>query len=198
MLVDGKNMRPIWLNDNPEIVNVIDQRMLPHRLVIADLRKVDDAIKAIREMYVRGAPLIGATGAWAVYLAAANAAGGRVTEEYLDSECSRIASARSGTDRCTHPPSPASASRMIRAGSSVLGLSEVKMTTSLLRAAASAIRCGALRGASLPVWRMTVTFAGTPNWRRVASRTSALGRNRSVSTASGRHSMSLGSRRCSF
>jgi len=94
MLVDGKNMRPIWLNENPQIVNVIDQRRLPHQLVIADLCKVDDAIEAIREMYVRGAPLIGATGAWAVYLAAINAPGGRVTDDYLNAECSRIASAR--------------------------------------------------------------------------------------------------------
>ncbi len=94
MKVDGRVMRPIWLNEEPEIVKVIDQRKLPHQLVVADLKTVDDAIDAIREMYVRGAPLIGATGAWAVFLAARNAPDSQVTDEYLLRECFRIASAR--------------------------------------------------------------------------------------------------------
>ncbi len=58
----GKPLRPIWLNQNPSIVNVIDQRSLPHEYVVLDLKTVDDVIHAIKEMVVRGAPLIGATG----------------------------------------------------------------------------------------------------------------------------------------
>jgi methylthioribose-1-phosphate isomerase len=95
MKVDGKEMRPIWLNsDNPLEVHVIDQRMLPHDLVIAPLKDVDDTIHAIREMFVRGAPLIGATGAWGVYLACINAPGGSVTDGWLQVEAERLKASR--------------------------------------------------------------------------------------------------------
>ncbi len=47
-----------------EAIRVIDQRRLPHELVTADLRTPEDAAVAIREMWVRGAPLIGATAAF--------------------------------------------------------------------------------------------------------------------------------------
>ena len=63
MKVDGKDMRPIWFDAASQTVQVIDQRFLPHKLVILDLKSVDDTIHAIKEMVVRGAPLIGATGA---------------------------------------------------------------------------------------------------------------------------------------
>jgi len=95
MKVDGKEMRPIWLNsDNPLEVHVIDQRMLPHDLVIAPLKDVDDTIYAIQEMFVRGAPLIGATGAWGVYLACINAPGGGVTDAWLNGEADRLKASR--------------------------------------------------------------------------------------------------------
>jgi methylthioribose-1-phosphate isomerase len=69
--VAGENFRTIWLkNDDPTAVQIIDQRRLPHELVIRDLRTWQDAARAIREMLVRGAPLIGATAAWGLYLAA--------------------------------------------------------------------------------------------------------------------------------
>ncbi len=70
MKVDGMDIRPIRLDDDGRSVKVIDQRQLPHRLVFADLKSVDDAIIAIEEMFVRGAPLIGVTGAYGVFLAA--------------------------------------------------------------------------------------------------------------------------------
>ena len=73
MNVDGKPLRPIWLNDDPNIVNVIDQRYLPHELIILELRTVADILFAIKEMAVRGAPLIGVTGAFGAYLATINA-----------------------------------------------------------------------------------------------------------------------------
>ncbi|SCY86768.1 S-methyl-5-thioribose-1-phosphate isomerase [Desulfoluna spongiiphila] len=95
MKVDGKEMRPIWLSsDNPLEVHVIDQRMLPHELVIAPLKDVDDTIHAIREMFVRGAPLIGATGAWGVYLACINAPGGQVTDAWVETEAKRLKASR--------------------------------------------------------------------------------------------------------
>jgi len=51
-------------------VQIIDQRLLPHEYTVHDLRTWQDADTAIADMYVRGAPLIGATAAWGLYLAA--------------------------------------------------------------------------------------------------------------------------------
>ncbi|MCP4492680.1 MAG: S-methyl-5-thioribose-1-phosphate isomerase [Gammaproteobacteria bacterium] len=69
MLVNAKSQRTIWLKpDDPACVEIIDQRRLPHELVTEELRSVEDAVIAIRDMHVRGAPLIGATAAWGMYL----------------------------------------------------------------------------------------------------------------------------------
>ncbi len=63
--------RTIWLKpDDPSIVQVIDQRRLPHEYKVHDLQTWRDGVIAIQDMYVRGAPLIGATAAWSLYLAA--------------------------------------------------------------------------------------------------------------------------------
>ncbi len=94
MKVDGKDIRPIWLHANGQTVQVIDQRMLPHEFVVADVKTVDDTITIIQEMYVRGAPLIGATGAWGVYLAVLNAPAQNPADGYLKSECQRLKAAR--------------------------------------------------------------------------------------------------------
>lgn len=67
----GENFRTIWLDPgNASVVQIIDQRKLPHDYVVADLKNYRDGANAIREMQVRGAPLIGATAAWSLYLAA--------------------------------------------------------------------------------------------------------------------------------
>jgi methylthioribose-1-phosphate isomerase len=57
MKVNGRQMRPIWLDENQKVVKIIDQRRLPHEFIIEDLKTVDDIITAIKDMYVRGAPL---------------------------------------------------------------------------------------------------------------------------------------------
>jgi len=94
MIVDGRQMRPIGLGEDQQIVRVIDQRKLPHQFVVEALKTVDDAIRAIHEMYVRGAPLIGVTGAYGVYLATLNAPTIEISESYLRAECDRLISAR--------------------------------------------------------------------------------------------------------
>jgi methylthioribose-1-phosphate isomerase len=70
MRVDGTDFRTIWLNDDGESVDVIDQTRLPHRFEILTLRTAADAEDAIKRMVVRGAPLIGATAAYGMALAA--------------------------------------------------------------------------------------------------------------------------------
>ena len=84
--------RPIWFNADSRTVQVIDQRQLPHRLVVMDLNSVDAVIHAIVEMVVRGAPLIGVTAAYGVYLACA--AAGDIGDNRLKAEATRIQEAR--------------------------------------------------------------------------------------------------------
>jgi methylthioribose-1-phosphate isomerase len=67
--VGGRPYRTLWLNEDGWGVDVIDQRWLPHEFRIATLRSVAEAATAIRDMWVRGAPLIGATAAYGLALA---------------------------------------------------------------------------------------------------------------------------------
>jgi methylthioribose-1-phosphate isomerase len=69
MNVDGVPWRTIWPAANGRDVEVIDQTRLPHALKVETLRTLDDAVRAIATMVVRGAPLIGATAGWGMALA---------------------------------------------------------------------------------------------------------------------------------
>jgi methylthioribose-1-phosphate isomerase len=73
--VDGQHFRTIWLKpDDERVVQLIDQRFLPHRFVIEEVRTLEQMATAIREMHVRGAGLIGASAGYGIYLAAVEAA----------------------------------------------------------------------------------------------------------------------------
>jgi len=69
MNINGKPWRTIWLEEGGRSVGVIDQTLLPHRFTTRSLRTCDQAAEAIRTMVVRGAPLIGVTGAYGLMLA---------------------------------------------------------------------------------------------------------------------------------
>ncbi len=69
MKVDGKDMRTIWVEDDGKAVGIIDQRYLPFEFATRRLELVADAVLAIKTMQVRGAPLIGVTAAYGVWLA---------------------------------------------------------------------------------------------------------------------------------
>ena len=69
MNIDGKAWRTIWLEPDGRSVGVIDQTQLPHRFTTQTLKSCDEAAEAIRSMVVRGAPLIGVTGAYGLMLA---------------------------------------------------------------------------------------------------------------------------------
>ncbi len=69
MLVNGKPTRTIWLGENGSTVEIIDQTRLPHEYVVVGMDTLEDAAKAIFDMLVRGAPLIGATAAYGMALA---------------------------------------------------------------------------------------------------------------------------------
>ena len=69
MKIEGKEYRTIWFDEKNKVVKIIDQTKLPHKFIIKDLKSVEDAINAIKNMEVRGAPLIGATAAYGIVLA---------------------------------------------------------------------------------------------------------------------------------
>src|SRR5438445_7401762 len=75
MKVGGQHFRTIWLRKEDQcVVQLIDQRFLPHRFVIEDVSTVEQMVTAIRDMHVRGAGLIGASAGYGMYLAAIEAA----------------------------------------------------------------------------------------------------------------------------
>ena len=67
MRINGKKYRTIWYENN--VVKIIDQTKLPHHFIIKDLKTIKDAVKAIKTMEVRGAPLIGGAAAYGIVLA---------------------------------------------------------------------------------------------------------------------------------
>ena len=67
MKINNKSYRTIWFENNK--VKIIDQTKLPHQFLIKELNSIQDAINAIKNMEVRGAPLIGATAAYGLVLA---------------------------------------------------------------------------------------------------------------------------------
>src|SRR5438874_5846181 len=75
MKVGGQHFRTIWLHPTDKrVVQLIDQRFLPHRFVIEEVSTVELMSDAIREMHVRGAGLIGASAGYGMYLAVLEAA----------------------------------------------------------------------------------------------------------------------------
>lgn len=69
MNIHNTHYHTIWVSKNdPQTIQIIDQRFLPFQFVIQDLKTVEDIYKAIKEMWVRGAPLIGVTAAYGIYL----------------------------------------------------------------------------------------------------------------------------------
>ena len=66
MKIEDKTYRTIWFENN--LVKIIDQTKLPHQFIIKEIKTVQESINAIKNMEVRGAPLIGATAAYGLVL----------------------------------------------------------------------------------------------------------------------------------
>jgi len=99
MKVNGKKYRTIWPGPlNSGVVFAIDQNKLPFRFEIAMFKSSLDVISAIKNMAVRGAPLIGAAGAFGVYLALLEAKRKfkkpADADEYTADKCLQIADTR--------------------------------------------------------------------------------------------------------
>ena len=94
MKINGKKYNTIWLKEgDTSVVQVIDQRMLPFKFEIFEIRNTEDAYFAIQEMVVRGAPLIGVTAAYGMYLALLNFKDGDL-EQWLSEKAEYLKSSR--------------------------------------------------------------------------------------------------------
>lgn len=70
MNINGKHCHTIWVNENNnKLIQVFDQRFFPHKIEIFNIENTEQGAFAIKEMVVRGAPLIGVTAAYTMYLA---------------------------------------------------------------------------------------------------------------------------------
>ena len=82
MKVNGQSYRTIWTTADQRSVRIINQTLLPHQFVIEDLQTAEQAASAIRDMLVRGAPLIGATAAYGFALGMMHDASDSALDDY--------------------------------------------------------------------------------------------------------------------
>ena len=95
MKVRGQHYRTIWPNETDDrVIQLIDQRFLPHRFVIEEVRTVAEMAGAIREMHVRGAGLIGAAAGYGMYLATLEMAAGASFEDDLAAAAEQLKATR--------------------------------------------------------------------------------------------------------
>lgn len=93
MRIQGEHYHTIWLKNDKKTVQVIDQRKLPFLYELVDLKTADDAFFAIKEMVVRGAPLIGVTAAYGMYLALQEYENGNL-EDFITEKAEYLKSSR--------------------------------------------------------------------------------------------------------
>jgi methylthioribose-1-phosphate isomerase len=88
--IRGKAFRTIWPGSDAASVQIIDQTRLPHEFEIVSIKTASEAARAIKEMQVRGAPLIGVTAAYGLALAMR----AEPSDANLDAACDMLAEAR--------------------------------------------------------------------------------------------------------
>ncbi|WP_026605952.1 S-methyl-5-thioribose-1-phosphate isomerase [Methylocapsa acidiphila] len=90
MRIDGKAFRTIWASPDSAAIHIIDQTRLPHRFETVSIATVEEAARAIKQMQVRGAPLIGVTAAYGIALAMRADA----SDASLETTCALLAATR--------------------------------------------------------------------------------------------------------
>ncbi|MCR4305261.1 MAG: S-methyl-5-thioribose-1-phosphate isomerase [Gallionella sp.] len=90
MKINGTPYRTIWPTAGNQAVEIIDQTKLPHIFATLRLENMRDTERAIRDMQVRGAPLIGVTAAYGVALAMR----GNASDAALAEACSVLLASR--------------------------------------------------------------------------------------------------------
>lgn len=95
MIINGQEFQTIWVDDaNSERIKIIDQQKLPYEFCIKTLCTFQDAFDAIRDMTVRGAPLIGVTAAYGMYLALLEYNQKEALQQYLINKAKLMKTAR--------------------------------------------------------------------------------------------------------
>ena len=95
MRIGDKHYESIWLDkDDNTAVNIIDQSKLPFNFEVIKLKTVEDIFNAIRDMNLRGAPLIGAAAAYGMYLATVEITAYTKTREHLRNASKFLMSSR--------------------------------------------------------------------------------------------------------
>lgn len=95
MKINNQHHHTIWINENnPKLIQVFDQRFFPHKVEVFDITSSDDAAYAIKEMVVRGAPLIGVTAAYGMYVACIEARTKERPKEHLAEAATKLNATR--------------------------------------------------------------------------------------------------------
>ncbi len=83
MLINNKNYRTIWLSEDKKTINIIEQRFLPFKFIIEEIKTANQMAVAIKDMHLRGAPLIGVAASYGIYLAALEASKKKNYNDYI-------------------------------------------------------------------------------------------------------------------
>jgi methylthioribose-1-phosphate isomerase len=94
MIYNGKKLRTIWFDTDENVVKIIDQRYLPFEMVIESITTCDEMCRAITDMYLRGAPLIGVAAAYGVWLALLECANSSNPQEAFRTSMERLSTTR--------------------------------------------------------------------------------------------------------
>jgi methylthioribose-1-phosphate isomerase len=94
MLVNNKYYTAIWFDEEDKKVKIINQLLLPFKFEIKELTSPEDVFVAIKNMEVRGAPLIGITGAFGVYISALDAQKHNLSKDYILEKATYLKSSR--------------------------------------------------------------------------------------------------------
>lgn len=95
MKIGGRQYRSIWWDESdPAVIKIIDQEKLPFFLEIKVLRSVHEVYDSICSMALRGAPVIGAAGAFGMYLATIEMRAGSDYEDFLTDAAKFLISSR--------------------------------------------------------------------------------------------------------
>lgn len=94
MRVNGKQYKALWTARGKNALFVIDQTKLPYSFEIIELSSYSEVVAAIKDMRIRGAPLIGIAGAYSVWLASAEAIRQEYPDLFLHNAYSQIVTAR--------------------------------------------------------------------------------------------------------
>lgn len=94
MHVKGKNYRAIWADEKHKSVRIINQQKIPFEFEIVEINSYVELVNAIKDMRLRGAPLIGIAGAFAIWLACIKAKNKKNPQKFLKDAFNEIVTAR--------------------------------------------------------------------------------------------------------